>query len=113
MVRAREGPTAVADVYLEVGVYIFLNHNFFEACMLWKGSDQHRGWFQSSLLTAVSDQSASSDTVLAPYKVLWFVLAATTVTSCAFRPSSHMALLLTKMVGKCRSLLAMALIRMM
>eukprot|EP00039_Didymoeca_costata_P011636 m.164379 g.164379 ORF g.164379 m.164379 type:complete len:1008 (+) comp15235_c0_seq2:106-3129(+) len=51
VVRAREGPTAVADVYLE-------------------GSDQHRGWFQSSLLTAVSDQSASSDTVLAPYKTI-------------------------------------------
>jgi isoleucyl-tRNA synthetase len=41
----------VADVYLE-------------------GTDQHRGWFQSSLLTYVSTQPYNSDGVKAPYKML-------------------------------------------
>ncbi|KAI5380535.1 hypothetical protein J4E82_000492 [Alternaria postmessia] len=41
----------VADVYLE-------------------GTDQHRGWFQSSLLTHVATQSYSTETVKAPYKTL-------------------------------------------
>jgi isoleucyl-tRNA synthetase len=41
----------VADVYLE-------------------GTDQHRGWFQSSLLTHVATQSYSSSVVRAPYKTL-------------------------------------------
>jgi isoleucyl-tRNA synthetase len=41
----------VADVYLE-------------------GTDQHRGWFQSSLLTYVATQSYSTETVKAPYKTL-------------------------------------------
>ena len=44
----------VADVYLE-------------------GTDQHRGWFQSSLLTSISQQDASIDGVtmpIAPYKTL-------------------------------------------
>ncbi|KAF1958802.1 isoleucyl-tRNA synthetase-like protein [Byssothecium circinans] len=41
----------VADVYLE-------------------GTDQHRGWFQSSLLTHVSTQPFDSDVVKAPYKTL-------------------------------------------
>lgn len=41
----------VADVYLE-------------------GTDQHRGWFQSSLLTHVATQPYSSETVKAPYKTL-------------------------------------------
>jgi isoleucyl-tRNA synthetase len=41
----------VADVYLE-------------------GTDQHRGWFQSSLLTHVATQSYDTDAVKAPYKTL-------------------------------------------
>ncbi|KAF2402726.1 isoleucyl-tRNA synthetase [Trichodelitschia bisporula] len=41
----------VADVYLE-------------------GSDQHRGWFQSSLLTHVAQQQAAGLPVKAPYKTL-------------------------------------------
>lgn len=41
----------VADVYLE-------------------GTDQHRGWFQSSLLTHVATQDYSSGTARAPYKTL-------------------------------------------
>ncbi|KAG9187780.1 isoleucyl-tRNA synthetase [Alternaria panax] len=41
----------VADVYLE-------------------GTDQHRGWFQSSLLTHVATQSYATKTVKAPYKTL-------------------------------------------
>ncbi|KAF2635451.1 isoleucyl-tRNA synthetase-like protein [Massarina eburnea CBS 473.64] len=41
----------VADVYLE-------------------GTDQHRGWFQSSLLTHVSTQPFDSNAVRAPYKTL-------------------------------------------
>jgi isoleucyl-tRNA synthetase len=41
----------IADVYLE-------------------GTDQHRGWFQSSLLTHVATQSYSTETVKAPYKTL-------------------------------------------
>ena len=41
----------VADVYLE-------------------GTDQHRGWFQSSLLTHVSTQDFNSGQVKAPYKTL-------------------------------------------
>ncbi|KAJ8107726.1 hypothetical protein OPT61_g8670 [Boeremia exigua] len=41
----------VADVYLE-------------------GTDQHRGWFQSSLLTHVALQNYSSGTAHAPYKTL-------------------------------------------
>jgi len=41
----------VADVYLE-------------------GTDQHRGWFQSSLLTHVATQSYSTSVVKAPYKTL-------------------------------------------
>lgn len=41
----------VADVYLE-------------------GTDQHRGWFQSSLLTHVATQPAGIDRVKAPYKTL-------------------------------------------
>ncbi|KAJ6280637.1 isoleucyl-tRNA synthetase [Bipolaris maydis] len=41
----------VADVYLE-------------------GTDQHRGWFQSSLLTHVATQPYSTATVKAPYKTL-------------------------------------------
>jgi len=41
----------VADVYLE-------------------GTDQHRGWFQSSLLTHVATQPYSTETVKAPYKTL-------------------------------------------
>jgi isoleucyl-tRNA synthetase len=45
----QDGP--VADVYFE-------------------GTDQHRGWFQSSLLTHVATQSSSPDQVKAPYKTL-------------------------------------------
>ncbi|KAH7381694.1 isoleucyl-tRNA synthetase-like protein [Pyrenochaeta sp. MPI-SDFR-AT-0127] len=41
----------VADVYLE-------------------GTDQHRGWFQSSLLTHVATQPYDTETVKAPYKTL-------------------------------------------
>jgi isoleucyl-tRNA synthetase len=41
----------VADVYLE-------------------GTDQHRGWFQSSLLTHVATQTSSLSEVKAPYKTL-------------------------------------------
>jgi isoleucyl-tRNA synthetase len=41
----------VADVYLE-------------------GTDQHRGWFQSSLLTHVAAQTGSEGSVRAPYKTL-------------------------------------------
>lgn len=41
----------VADVYLE-------------------GTDQHRGWFQSSLLTHVATQPYTDSTVKAPYKTL-------------------------------------------
>ncbi|KZM19735.1 Isoleucine--tRNA ligase [Ascochyta rabiei] len=41
----------VADVYLE-------------------GTDQHRGWFQSSLLTYIATQNYSSGTARAPYKTL-------------------------------------------
>ncbi|KAF2007323.1 isoleucyl-tRNA synthetase-like protein [Amniculicola lignicola CBS 123094] len=41
----------VADVYLE-------------------GTDQHRGWFQSSLLTHVATQTSSPDQIKAPYKTL-------------------------------------------
>ncbi|PSN70421.1 isoleucyl-tRNA synthetase-like protein [Corynespora cassiicola Philippines] len=41
----------IADVYLE-------------------GTDQHRGWFQSSLLTHIATQSYDSDAVKAPYKTL-------------------------------------------
>eukprot|EP00040_Diaphanoeca_grandis_P028312 m.163756 g.163756 ORF g.163756 m.163756 type:complete len:1026 (-) comp31304_c1_seq1:167-3244(-) len=46
VVQEREGDNAVADLYLE-------------------GSDQHRGWFQSSLLTSVI---ANNNTAQAPYK---------------------------------------------
>ncbi|KAF1830155.1 isoleucyl-tRNA synthetase-like protein [Decorospora gaudefroyi] len=42
---------SVADVYLE-------------------GTDQHRGWFQSSLLTHVATQPYSTETVKPPYKTL-------------------------------------------
>jgi isoleucyl-tRNA synthetase len=45
----QDGP--LADVYLE-------------------GTDQHRGWFQSSLLTHVATQSYSTLTAKAPYKTL-------------------------------------------
>lgn len=41
----------VADVYLE-------------------GTDQHRGWFQSSLLTHIATQNYSSGSACAPYKIL-------------------------------------------
>ncbi|KAL1611568.1 isoleucine-tRNA ligase [Nothophoma quercina] len=41
----------VADVYLE-------------------GTDQHRGWFQSSLLTHIATQNYSSGSACAPYKTL-------------------------------------------
>ncbi|KAF2738436.1 isoleucyl-tRNA synthetase [Polyplosphaeria fusca] len=41
----------VADVYLE-------------------GTDQHRGWFQSSLLTRIASQPLNSSTTRAPYKTL-------------------------------------------
>jgi isoleucyl-tRNA synthetase len=53
VVEAREGAGVRADVYLE-------------------GSDQHRGWFQSSLLTHVACQTAeeSTGTITAPYKTL-------------------------------------------
>lgn len=44
VVQEREGSQATADVYLE-------------------GSDQHRGWFQSSLLTSVVSQRSA----VAPY----------------------------------------------
>ena len=47
-------PSSVADVYLE-------------------GSDQHRGWFQSSLLTKIAHQSSVSgddSDIVAPYKTL-------------------------------------------
>ncbi|KAJ4383867.1 isoleucine-tRNA ligase [Didymella sp. IMI 355093] len=43
--------SSVADVYLE-------------------GTDQHRGWFQSSLLTHIATQNYSSGTARAPYKTL-------------------------------------------
>jgi len=46
----REGGRALADVYVE-------------------GSDQHRGWFQSSLLTAIATQDPQSKP-LAPYATL-------------------------------------------
>lgn len=46
---SKDGP--VADVYLE-------------------GTDQHRGWFQSSLLTHIATQNYSSGTARAPYKTL-------------------------------------------
>lgn len=35
-----------------------------------EGTDQHRGWFQSSLLTSVAASSASSDAAVAPYKMV-------------------------------------------
>ncbi|KAF1365832.1 isoleucyl-tRNA synthetase [Lizonia empirigonia] len=47
--QTQDGP--IADVYLE-------------------GTDQHRGWFQSSLLTYVAKQDYSSGTARAPYKTL-------------------------------------------
>ncbi|KAF1934113.1 isoleucyl-tRNA synthetase [Didymella exigua CBS 183.55] len=47
--QLKDGP--VADVYLE-------------------GTDQHRGWFQSSLLTRIATQDYSSGTAHAPYKTL-------------------------------------------
>ncbi|KAF1810500.1 isoleucyl-tRNA synthetase [Eremomyces bilateralis CBS 781.70] len=60
MTLAKDTSTPVADVYLE-------------------GSDQHRGWFQSSLLTFVSEQLLRNDAssspsqtapVVAPFKTL-------------------------------------------
>ncbi|KAF2131912.1 isoleucyl-tRNA synthetase-like protein [Dothidotthia symphoricarpi CBS 119687] len=47
----RQEDQPVADVYLE-------------------GTDQHRGWFQSSLLTHVATQPYDAATVRAPYKTL-------------------------------------------
>ena len=48
----REGHPPVADIYLE-------------------GTDQHRGWFQSSLLTHVAKQSSNAKTApVAPYRTL-------------------------------------------
>ncbi|KAF2275953.1 isoleucyl-tRNA synthetase, partial [Westerdykella ornata] len=47
----RNGNHPVADVYLE-------------------GTDQHRGWFQSSLLTHVATQQCDIGNVKAPYKML-------------------------------------------
>jgi isoleucyl-tRNA synthetase len=47
----QEKDQPVADVYLE-------------------GTDQHRGWFQSSLLTHVATQPYTTETVKAPYKTL-------------------------------------------
>jgi isoleucyl-tRNA synthetase len=44
------GPSSIADVYLE-------------------GSDQHRGWFQSSLITAVAT-TPEGQTPIAPYKTV-------------------------------------------
>ena len=46
-----EGPPAYADVCLE-------------------GSDQHRGWFQSMLLTAVASTAKDKDTFVLPYRTL-------------------------------------------
>ncbi|KAF2692040.1 isoleucyl-tRNA synthetase-like protein [Lentithecium fluviatile CBS 122367] len=51
MLLPQKADQPVADVYLE-------------------GTDQHRGWFQSSLLTHVATQSFKTDDVKAPYKTL-------------------------------------------
>ncbi|KAL5465512.1 hypothetical protein PMIN06_000666 [Paraphaeosphaeria minitans] len=40
------------------------------ADVYFEGTDQHRGWFQSSLLTHVATQPFESDSVQAPYKTL-------------------------------------------
>ncbi|KAJ4373930.1 isoleucine-tRNA ligase [Neocucurbitaria cava] len=40
------------------------------ADVYFEGTDQHRGWFQSSLLTHVATQPYSSELVKAPYKTL-------------------------------------------
>lgn len=48
---AREGPGAIADLYLE-------------------GSDQHRGWFQSSLLTSVAGRGRGPAGGVAPFKTV-------------------------------------------
>ena len=51
VVRAREGDDAVADLYLE-------------------GSDQHRGWFQSSLLTSIAGREGGIAAGRAPFKTV-------------------------------------------
>ena len=51
VVRAREGDDAIADLYLE-------------------GSDQHRGWFQSSLLTSVAGREGGVKGGCAPFKTV-------------------------------------------
>ncbi|SPO46449.1 probable ISM1 - isoleucine-tRNA ligase, mitochondrial [Moesziomyces antarcticus] len=48
--KSSSGPSSIADVYLE-------------------GSDQHRGWFQSSLITAVAT-TPEGQTPVAPYKTV-------------------------------------------
>ncbi|KAF2856594.1 isoleucyl-tRNA synthetase-like protein [Plenodomus tracheiphilus IPT5] len=40
------------------------------ADVYFEGTDQHRGWFQSSLLTHIATQSYETQTVKAPYKTL-------------------------------------------
>ncbi|KAL8809926.1 MAG: hypothetical protein Q9200_003004 [Gallowayella weberi] len=48
-------------------------HMFAPADVYLEGTDQHRGWFQSSLLTYVAQQTASearNDTIKAPFKTL-------------------------------------------
>lgn len=51
VVRAREGEDAIADLYLE-------------------GSDQHRGWFQSSLLTSIAGREGGVTAGCAPFKTV-------------------------------------------
>ena len=51
VLNARKNLSAPADLYLE-------------------GSDQHRGWFQSSLLTSVAISSSADNGGMAPYKTV-------------------------------------------
>lgn len=61
------------DVWFDSGTtWTMLPSNETEpvADVYFEGTDQHRGWFQSSLLTHVATQATKNNTVKAPYKTL-------------------------------------------
>jgi isoleucyl-tRNA synthetase len=61
------------DVWFDSGTSWTLlppKHDQPVADVYFEGTDQHRGWFQSSLLTHVATQSYSKSVVKAPYKTL-------------------------------------------
>lgn len=61
------------DVWFDSGTSWTLlpsKHDQPVADVYFEGTDQHRGWFQSSLLTHIATQSFKSDSVRAPYKTL-------------------------------------------